>query len=438
MTRRTQRIIVVIAIFLVMAAIITLITERTNTRRNVAGSITVADKSVFINAHDIPAYSYDENIYIIAENLKFFGISVRHSGGTLVIEHKNSYFVETEEIDGALITLSDNTEITYPDYKITVGGSEVSGYAAGKYTIIPLNTVKVYGTLNYDGQSTYSCTLGDFTEVTPAPAETPAETSAENANAEPASKKIIVLDPGHGKSSQSMSDSEKEASGWVYNNTEGTWGEWRHFKSGTLWQDCGGDGCNHRITPNGACWYPIENGDRDTEPQINLNNCLAAKKYLEDMGYEVRLTRTSNDENPSITKRLMYCYPNNNTSVSPDAILFLCVHSNAGGGSGTSYIALEDSYDQNGVSDSYAEAGNLLGKYVNDEIAANTALDANSPISGMGALIAFCKSPVICGYLEIGFFDDTSDLEILNSSSDAIGQSIAVGVDKFVKEYLEN
>ena len=56
-------------------------------------------------------------------------------------------------------------------------------------------------------------------------------------------------------------------------------------------------------TPDGgSCWYPIENGDRDIEPEINLNNTLNAKKYLEEMGYEVRLTRNSNDENPSMTK----------------------------------------------------------------------------------------------------------------------------------------
>ena len=48
-------------------------------------------------------------------------------------------------------------------------------------------------------------------------------------------------------------------------------------------------------------------------------------------------------------------------------------------------------------------------------------------------MIAFCKSPVTCGYIEIGFFDNTSDLNILRSETDKIGQSIAEGIDDYLK-----
>lgn len=249
---------------------------------------------------------------------------------------------------------------------------------------------------------------------------------------------IIVLDPGHGKSSLSMSDEEKKNSGWFYNSDSGGWGEWRHFKYGASAPDCEGEGCSGRVTPQGGCWYPIGNGDRDIEPQINLNNCLAAKKYLEEMGYTVRMTRSTNDENPSITRRLTYCYADNDTSSEPDADVFVCIHSNAGGGSGSSYIALSGHYDQPllcGSSEEYVTASNTLGEYINNEIGNMTLLSTNAPITFEPELIAFCKSPVICGYLEIGFFDDIFDFEILNSSSDVIGEAIASGIDKFLKNY---
>lgn len=274
---------------------------------------------------------------------------------------------------------------------------------------------------------------GDVETEAPTEGAPPAELSMGGTTQSKASgKKIIVLDPGHGKPSSLMSADEKQRSGWKQNSA-GAWGEWRHYKTGSATTDCEGTGCNHRVTPNGACWYPIGNGDRSTEPEINLNNALAAKAYLESMGYTVRMTRTTNDENPSITKRLSYCYPSNNTAESPDAALFLCIHSNAGGGRGTAYITLEDPYDQKWISASYTADGNRLGQLCNDRIAEITSLTKAAPISYEPQLIAFCKAPVTCGYLEIGYFDNQQELAILRSESDTIGRAIAEGIDSFMK-----
>ena len=249
------------------------------------------------------------------------------------------------------------------------------------------------------------------------------------------SKGIIVLDPGHGKSSSSMSKEEKQSDGWIYNSAKGGWGEWRHWKSGTTWQDCNGSGCTGRAPQNGGCWYPIGAGDRDKEPQINLNNVLAAKRYLEDMGYEIRLTRTDNNTNPSMTQRLKYCYPNNDTTKQPDADAFICVHSNAGGGRGSYYIALSGLYDQAGIPSDYIAAGNALGQCINNRIVSETKLSAagsNGRYDGYPTLVLFCKSPITIAYMEIGFFDNASDLAILNSSSEQIGKAIAEGVDDYM------
>ncbi len=246
------------------------------------------------------------------------------------------------------------------------------------------------------------------------------------------SKGIIVLDPGHGVSSSSMTADDKKAAGWKYEEGRG-WGEWRHFKSGTLWEDCHGFGCNGRAPSNGGCWYPIGYGDRSIEPEINLNNAYSAKKYLEDMGYTVRITRDAS-ENPSMSKRLTYCYPDGDITKAPDADAYICLHSNAGGGHGSYYISLSGLYDHAYLSENYINSGNALGKCINDRIVAQTPLAAASGgrYDGYPTLVLFMKSPITIAYMEIGFFDNASDLAILRESYDEIGKAVADGIDDYM------
>ncbi len=249
---------------------------------------------------------------------------------------------------------------------------------------------------------------------------------------------IIVLDPGHGKSSAQMTSEERKAAGWLYSPPKKGWGEWRHWKSHTIWQDCEGHDCIQRVPTGGSCWYKIEDGDRDTEPQINLRHALIAKDALEEMGYTVRMTRTNNDENPSMTKRLTYCYPEQDTTKPPDAALFICLHANAGGGQGSYYIQLSGQYDQAGIPPDYIQKGNQLGQIINQQIVDDTSLLANldGVYTGYPELILFCKSPIPIAYLEIGFFDHPDDCKILQSESTEIGNAIAKGIDKYCKNYL--
>ncbi len=242
-------------------------------------------------------------------------------------------------------------------------------------------------------------------------------------------RKIIVLDPGHGMTSDEMSDEEKENQGWTY--TDKGWGEWRHWKTGSRTEDCEGYGCSGRAPENGSCWYPIANGDRDGEGDINLRNVMYAKQYLEEMGYDVRLTR-DNNSNPSMTKRLKSCYPNGDKYEEPDADAFVCIHSNAGGGRGSAYIEMSGVYDQYGISASYADDGNRLGRCINSAIVENTSLgEYSGGTIELPELILFCKSPITIAYLEIGFFDNDSDMAILDSEAEAIGRSIAEGIDAY-------
>ncbi|MDY3303126.1 MAG: N-acetylmuramoyl-L-alanine amidase [Clostridia bacterium] len=251
-------------------------------------------------------------------------------------------------------------------------------------------------------------------------------------------KAVIVLDPGHGKPSGQMTNTDKQQNGWIYNSSMGGWGEWRHWKSDISWHDCEGSGCTGRAPANGGCWYPINHGDRDIEPELNMNNALAAKKYLEDLGYEVRMTRSA-DGNPSMTERLKFCYPDNDTSKNPDADYFVCIHSNAGGGKGTSYISLSGYYDQSPMAENYIQKSNILGKTINDKIVSDSPLTyyGSGCYDGYPELVLFCKSPIPIAYLEIGFYDNPSDLEILRSCSDTIGRSIAFGIDDYVDHQIE-
>lgn len=243
-------------------------------------------------------------------------------------------------------------------------------------------------------------------------------------------KRVIVLDAGHGKSSLMMSDEEKTEQGYEYNEGRKSWGEWRHYKNGTFGEDCHGTDCTHLSPDGGSCWYAMGYGDRETEPEINLMNALAAKKYLEEMGWEVRMTRTSNEENPSMNKRVSYCFPDNDITKTADASAYICIHSNASGGRGTSYIELSGEYEQSGIAEDYAEKSNQMGEIINDAVSA-AGFMKNPPIQSPN-LILFNKSPVPIAYLEIGFYDNEGDLEILKSSSDKIGKAIALGVNKFL------
>lgn len=241
---------------------------------------------------------------------------------------------------------------------------------------------------------------------------------------------IIVLDAGHGKPSQEMTETEKLEQGYEYNEDKRQWGEWRHYKSGTFGEDCHGADCTHLAPDGGSCWYAMVYGDRDTEPEINLNNALSAKKYLEQKGYEVRMTRSTNNENPSMNMRSSYCFPDNDITKDADAALYVCIHSNAGGGRGTSYIELSDEYGQSKINDDYVVNSNLAGDIINKKIASVTTLHENTPIQSP-YLILFNKMPVPIAYLEIGFYDDKDDLEMLKASSDKIGKAIADGVDEY-------
>lgn len=414
----------------------------------IVGTVSLSSKTAKINNTAIPAYNITgaDGLYFTSGDLALFGFECSETENDFVLSHPDSSYILTSE---QFIQTDTKTAASTSLKKLTAGNSQYDCYNLGEQILVSSDALAALGeaTDSPDTNTIYFY-FGTADEISAekdvSAAEINSATSNQNNTPEDmptmtvetsSAKPIIVLDPGHGKSSSLMSAEEKASSGWVQNSS-GAWGEWRHYKIGSSTIDCEGTGCNGRVTPNGACWYPIGNSDRSTEPDINLKNALAAKTALEEKGYEVRMTRTTNDENPSITRRISYCYPNNDTSLTADAEMFVCIHSNAGGGTGSAYISLEAPYDQRGIKDTYVEDSNTLGKYINDSIINSTSLkmSGNGVISFEPELIAFCKCPVTCAYLEIGFFDSDSDLSILQSEYTQIGNAIADGIDKYYTE----
>ena len=384
------------------------------------GRVYYSGIDTYINNYPIRAYSTDGRQLICAEDLRGYGFTVDWSAEDKALYISPDYSVTELARDDSVkrsIYLANKRayDIVYSDISVYINGEPVESYSIDGRMMIKLRELEKIGTVEYSAELNRSAAYIDGLPMTEyAPLEEDRQ-----------SKLTIVLDPGHGKSSWNMSDEEKTAAG--YDNYDGGWGEWRHWIAGSASEDC------HGCDGEGTCWYPIGNGDRDTEPGINLKNALAAKAELEGMGYNVRLTRTTNDENPSFKQRVSYCYPNNDLTAEPDASCYVCIHSNAGGGKGSAYIAADGSYTQKWIRTSFEDDSNFLGECINNRIISETSLSeyAGGVINGQGYMILFNKCPVPAGYMEIGFFD-SSDLGILDSESGAIGRAIAGGINDYM------
>lgn len=391
---------------------------------DVIGTAYYSGIDTYINNYPINAYYSEGRQLICAEELRDFGFNVvwEEKERTLNIEPELSAQIIGQDNVRRRVNMQGRRfkSILYSDIKVHLCGSEIPAYCINGKTMIRIRDLEALGSVEYSAEGNYSkAWIVGMPKTEYMPLEEDTET-----------KPVIVIDPGHGKASSRMTDEEKKNEGYVYHN--GRWGEWRHFKNG--FEECFGSGCRYSGV---SCWYSMDSGDRDTEPDINLQNALDAKYYLEtELGYKVRLTRESADENPSFTKRVSYCYPNNDMSLEPDASCYICVHSNAGGGRGSAYIAAEGAYTQKWIDNSYTVDSNRLGECINRRIVIETNLDRHGSgrIGQEGYLILFNKCPVPAGYMEIGFYDSSSDLAVLRTEHDRIGKAIAYGADDFMRE----
>lgn len=412
-------------------------------------AVTEYSVKVSINGTDMAAYDISgRGPYIILEDLESAGLAAEFEDDeNISIYYTEKKSVKTENISGKTAKFVNKKHYINSEKKVKYlkQYTDSSKTINRMYSVKNLHLVSVYdlrscGIIEEVSESSEKVIAMRTAEELVPKTQTAKKSSSRRADiVKPSDGEqftsydtdmvTIFLDPGHGKASGLMSDAEKTEYGWT-TDSNGVWGEWRHWRNGKYGADCIGD---DGVSQSGKCLYPIENGDRDTEPDINMQNCLAAKEQLEQMGYKVVLSRESNYENPSITKRI-------NDAVISGAELYVCVHSNAGGGSGTAYISLNEKSDYYALhpDDEYAKQGNILGKIINDKIAEKTSLQihGSGEIENEEYLILFHKSPITCAYLEIGFFDDENDLKILNDEYDEIGRAIAEGIDEYCAQYI--
>lgn len=391
---------------------------------DIIGYVRYSNLDTYINNYPISAYFMDGRQVICAEDLRDYGFNVVWDNATRSLNINPDYSVTSIKGQPGLkreyyLQHKRAYDILYSDIKVNLNGKPIEGYFIDGKTMITIRSLEALGSCEYSAENNYSKA---WIDGLPKGEYKPIPLSYEK-------KLTVVLDAGHGKSSWLMSSEEKTANGYFYHN--GAWGEWRHWKNGTANQECNGYGCHG----DRSCWYPMVNGDRATEPELNLQNVMYAKWYLEnELGYNVRLTRSTNEENPSFSKRVSYCYPDNDTSKAPDAACYICIHSNAGGGRGSGYIAASGNYTQKWIKQNYVEESNRLGNYINNRITSETSISkhGNGRINGLGYMILFNKCPVPAAYLEIGFFDNANDLGILRSEHNKIGKAIAYAIDEYM------
>ena len=237
--------------------------------------------------------------------------------------------------------------------------------------------------------------------------------------------KKVFIDPGHGPGT--FNDAQMTAAGYS-KNSSGAWGEWRHYDStgkvGTNCNNCGKD-ANH------ACWYPFANAVRPEhlEPVLTMNIANELVPILQSRGYEVAVSRNSS-EHPSIGKRAKDAY-------DFGAHIQVCIHTNAGGGSGIAYCSpAGGGYGSNSYKTSDWQSKSIdLNKKILDKVKAKTTLGLYNGgiINNYGYLILYEKASCPTAYLELGFHDNESDLAKIKAETKQIAEGIADGIDEYFK-----
>lgn len=134
----------------------------------------------------------------------------------------------------------------------------------------------------------------------------------------------------------------------------------------------------------------------------------AAKKYLYINGYTTKVGDNSEEGS----------YPNRaKESNSWDADLHVCIHTNAGGGSGTLMLAYPSSVNNKYVEAIYTEVANLTPT-------------SDRGIQSRSNLYEINKTNCVCAYLEADFHDNATIENWIDANVDNLGKAIARGICK--------
>jgi N-acetylmuramoyl-L-alanine amidase len=163
------------------------------------------------------------------------------------------------------------------------------------------------------------------------------------------------------------------------------------------------------------------------EKKLTLQTTLMTKKYLEQLGYKVVLTR-SKDVFVPLTKRVEIA---NRT----DAEVFVSIHFNSCHVS--SICGMEIFYSDSTYHGKVA-ASKKLGQNILTQILANTHANSRGVKRSNFYVVRETKMPAVL--VEGGFMTNTQELTLLRSPQylDRIAKGIAEGVDKFMRVQKRN
>lgn len=111
------------------------------------------DIRVFINGYEIPAFHYQDNSYILAEDLSNFGFDVTWEENTRELKIVRNIEKTITALSNADTTRQydiENTDIQ----TIGINGSDtqqLKSYNIGGQTIVKFDDLEIFGTVNWDG-----------------------------------------------------------------------------------------------------------------------------------------------------------------------------------------------------------------------------------------------------------------------------------------------
>lgn len=218
-------------------------------------------------------------------------------------------------------------------------------------------------------------------------------TTQEPLNSVNSSEKVIVIDPGH----QVKANSEKEPIGPGASQTKA------------------------KVT-GGATG--VATGK--TEYQLNLEVSLKLKNALEQKGYEVIMTRTTNDVNLSNSERAQIANKAN-------AAAFIRIHANSVDTSSVKGVltmcqTANNPYNGNLASQSYSLSKAVLDNFVSETGAVNKGVTRTDDMSG----INWCKVPTTI--VEMGFMSNPEEDRLM--ATDDYQNKMVSGIVKGIEQFL--
>lgn len=115
------------------------------------GTAYHTDIVAYINNCAIPSYAVNGQSVIVAEDLRNFGFDVVWNpyNRTLTISRNGNYYVSPMYVDKSYTSGAKFTNILETDIRVYAGGRQLTSYAMNGYTMIPMEELTMFGSVNW-------------------------------------------------------------------------------------------------------------------------------------------------------------------------------------------------------------------------------------------------------------------------------------------------